>query len=136
MDSSIAVLERFIDRLTGPMHVRFIVQPVMAIILGIRDGIRDAREGRTPFLQDVCTRPEGRARKLKEALVRLLIPLIVAIVLDAVVQYMLFQRVRVLGAVVVGTVIMGLPYSIARGITNRIASARIHAPFETRPSRG
>jgi hypothetical protein len=136
MDSSIAVLERFIDRLTGPMHVRFIVQPVMAIILGIRDGVRDAKEGRTPIIWDLCTRPEGRARKLKEVLVRLLIPLIVAIVLDAVVQYMLFQRVRVLGAVAVGTVIMGLPYSIARGITNRIASTRIHTPFETRPSRG
>jgi hypothetical protein len=136
MDSSVAVFQRFIERLTGPMHVRFIVQPVMAIILGIRDGLRDAREGRTPFLQDLCTRPEGRAGKLKETLVRLLIPLIVAIMLDAVVQYMLFERVRVLGAIVVGTLIMGLPYSIARGITNRIASARLHSPFQTRPSRG
>lgn len=136
MDSSIGVLQRFIERLTGPMHVRFIVQPVMAIILGIRDGVRDAREGRTPLIWDLCTQREGRARKLKEVLTRLMVPLIVAIVLDAVVQYMLFQRVRVLGAIFVGTVIMGLPYSIARGIANRIASARFHAPFETRPSRG
>ena len=136
MDSSIGVLQRFIERLTGPMHVRFVIQPAMAIILGIRDGIRDAREGRTPIIWDLCTRHEGRARKLKEVLTRLMVPLIVAIVLDAVVQYMLFQRVRVLGAVVVGTVIMGLPYSIARGIANRIASTRIHPPFETRPSRG
>jgi hypothetical protein len=65
-----------------------------------------------------------------------MIPLIIAMIVDAIVQYVLFQRVRVWGAIVVGTVIMGLPYSIAKRITNRIASARIQRPLETRPSRG
>jgi hypothetical protein len=43
MDSSIALFQRFVERLTGPIDVRFIVQPAMAIMLGIRDGVRDGR---------------------------------------------------------------------------------------------
>jgi hypothetical protein len=49
---------------------------------------------------------------------------------------MLFQRIRVLGAVITGVTIMGLPYSFARELTNRITSARSHPPLQTRPSRG
>lgn len=85
---------------------------------------------------DLCTRPEGQNRQLKKVLERLLIPLIVAVVLDGIVQYLLFRRVRVLGAVITGVTIMGLPYSFATGLTNRIVSARSHPPLQTRPSRG
>jgi len=132
MNSSLSVFERFIARLTGPMHVRFIVQPAMAILLGIRDGIHDARERRRPFLWNLCTRPERRKEELKMALERLAIPLIIAVFLDAVVQYILFRNVRAWGAVVVGTTLMGFPYLIAREISNRVAS-RIGRPAEIRP---
>lgn len=136
MDSSLPGLERLVARFTGPMNLRFIVQPLIAIILGIRDGVHDAREGIAPFLWNLCTRREGRKRQLNKVLKRLLIPLIVAVVLDAIVQYMLFQRIRVLGAVIMGVTIMGLPYAFARELTNRIVSARSPAPLQTRPSRG
>lgn len=75
------------------------------------------REPRPSF--GAYTRPEGRQRQLKQALDQLVIPLVVAIVLDGIVQYLLFKRVRVLGAAVVGTLLMGVPYSLARGLTNR-----------------
>ena len=133
MDSSLSVFERFIARLTGPMHVRFIVQPAMAILLGIRDGVRDAGEGRPPFLWSVCTQRERRKAQLRKALERLTIPLMIAILLDAVVQYMLFRTVRLWGAVLVGTILMGLPYSIARSISNRVASRIGRRPAEIRP---
>jgi hypothetical protein len=125
MNSSLDIFERFVARFTGPMNLRFIVQPAMAILLGIRDGIHDSKEGEIPFLWALCTRREGRKDQLKKAIKRLTIPLAIAIVLDGIVQYLLFQRVRVLGAVIIGTAIMGLPYSIAREITNRIASTRV-----------
>jgi hypothetical protein len=115
------------------MHVRFIVQPIMAAILGIRAGIHDARQDTPPFIWSLCTQPEERTRQLKQALKHLLIPIIVAIVLDGIVQYLLFHRIRVLGAVTLGTILMGLPYSLARGLANRVVSARGHSP--TRHSR-
>jgi len=108
------------------MHLRFIVQPIMAAILGIRAGIHDSRQATPPFIWSLCTQSAGRKRQLKQAGEHLVIPLIVAIVLDGIVQYLLFQRIRVLGAVILGTILMGLPYSLARGLTNRIVSARSH----------
>src|ERR1700741_1495304 len=41
--------ERFfrdiLARLSGPGRLRFIVQPTVAIVLGIRSGVKDTREG-------------------------------------------------------------------------------------------
>ena len=122
MDWFSPAFERTVARLTGPMNARFIVQPIIATALGIRDGLHDARAEQPPFLSDLYTHPD-RKELFKKALHRLMIPLIVAIALDIVVQFMLFQRVRFLGAVAIGAVIMGLPYSLAREIANRIASA-------------
>jgi len=134
MDSSLDIIQRLTLRLTGPMHLRFILQPVMAIILGVRDGVRDAKAGNPAFLWDL-TQSSGRKRHVKDAFERLLIPFIVAIVLDGIVQYLLFHKVRILGAVVLGVTIMGVPYSLARGLTNRIFSAHRHAPVESHSTR-
>jgi len=136
MDPSLDAAARFVARLTGPMHFRFILQPIMAIILGIRDGVQDAKSGTPLFIWDLFTRPREQKHKLKNALKRLLIPMIVATVLDGIVQYLLFKEIRILGAVVIGATIMGLPYLSARGLTNRIVSARTHKTLAAGPSRG
>ena len=120
-------LKDLLARLTGPMHFRLIVQPAVAIALGIRDGLKDARAGRAPFVMDLIVRPEGRRRQIKGALKSLIKPLIVAIVLDAIAQYLMFKTIYAGAAVFVGTMIMAVPYSLARGLTNRIASPRIRA---------
>jgi len=132
-DPLIGPIERFLARLNGPMNVRFIVQPVMAMLLGARDGVHDAREGEPPFLWNVCMHAETRREQCKACLKRLAIPLIVATVIDAIVQYMLFQRIRFLGAMFMGVLVMGVPYLLAREVANRVVSA--HRPT-LRPSRG
>src|SRR5579863_3241105 len=38
-----------LDRPGGPMTFRFILQPTMAILAALRDGIHDARVGRRPY---------------------------------------------------------------------------------------
>ena len=117
--------ERVLARLTGPMSIRFILQPAMAIVLGVRDGLQDVREGRSPFLWDLYTRSESRDEQIHKALDRLALPLMVAIVLDAIVQLILFDRIHLLGAILVGMTVLGVPYSLAREFTQRIVS---HAP--------
>ena len=47
----------FFDRPGGPMSFRFYLQPVMAIIAAVHDGINDARAGRTPYMQKLISRP-------------------------------------------------------------------------------
>jgi hypothetical protein len=113
----------FVDlaaRLHGPMSMRFLLQPAVAIALGIRDGIKDAKAGTPPFIYDLIFTPKDRQRQLKSAFKTLLKPIIVAIVLDVVVQFLMFGFVWPGAAILVGVFLMGLPYALARGISNRI----------------
>ncbi len=55
-------------RLDGPMHFRFIVQPLVAMFLGARAGLRDARAGEPPFLSAVVRYPGRRSERVTGAL--------------------------------------------------------------------
>lgn len=123
------ILDGIMARVTGPMSFRFILQPLMMIILGIKDGLADAKAGSPPFIFDLVFNPEGRPRDFKNAFKSLVKPIIFATVLDLVAQYLIFKEVRhpavrLVPALVVGTLVMGVPYSIARGLSNRIATRR------------
>jgi hypothetical protein len=48
---------------------------------------------------------------------------IVGTVLDAIAQFLIFQRIHLLPALLVGAFVMGVPYSLARGISNRVITA-------------
>jgi hypothetical protein len=56
-----AALTNLIDRTTGPMHFRILLQPTMAIILAVIDGWKDAKQGRPPYFWSLVTeRPTAR----------------------------------------------------------------------------
>jgi hypothetical protein len=124
VDFLLNILNRVLARLTGPLKLRFILQPIMAILLGVRDGVNDAKAGRPPFLFSVLTDPKGHKHDIRKAMRSLLVPLVIATVLDGVAQYLLFGWIRISGALVVGAMLMGLPYVVARALTNRIVSRR------------
>jgi hypothetical protein len=109
-------------RLTGPAASRFVIQPIVAILLGIRDGIKDARAGAPPFIYDIVTAPADRKRQAGNAWKGIGKSFIVAVVLDAIVQFLILGTVYPGAALIVGIGLMGLPYAIARGWSNRIAS--------------
>jgi hypothetical protein len=57
------------DRPGGPMMFRFILQPVMAFIAALHDGIKDARTGRSPYFWTVLTDAAKRGGRLREGLI-------------------------------------------------------------------
>jgi len=116
--------EKVVARFTGPLHMRLIVQPIAAIILGIRDGLRDARDGEPPYLLSLFSDRTLRREQISSLWASLRLGLVVAMVIDAVVQYLLFRSINVVGAILVGTILMALPYSLARGLANRAATRR------------
>src|SRR5205809_7902076 len=59
-----AFLEDIPRRLTGPGRFRFILQPLPAIVLGIRSGLPDPRAGRPPYLHAVLFHPDPRRRPM------------------------------------------------------------------------
>src|SRR5438552_849458 len=63
-----AFLEDIPRRLTGPGRLRFILQPLTAIVLGIRSGLADARAGRPPYLYGVLFHPDLRRQLMTRTL--------------------------------------------------------------------
>ena len=114
------ISERIADRIFGPLHLRLIFQPLIAIIIGFRDGKVDEAKGNPPFLFSLFQRSHGSKNRWSDHFKSVLIPLLVGILLDIVVQRSLFLRIRIVGAIIAGVVLIGLPYSFSRGLTNRI----------------
>ena len=119
-----AVVDQMAARLTGPMNFRFVLQPLVAIALGVRDGRLDARGGVPPFVIDVLFASEHRRADLASALKSLGKPVLLGTVLDAIAQYQIFRHVGLIAAVLVGAGVIGVPYALARGLANRFNGAR------------
>lgn len=112
--------EGLISGLSGKGQFRLILQPTMALILGVRFGITDAKEGKAPFLFRLFSTRHERWGLFKRSLSDAALPLIVALVMDGLLQYLTLHRVRPLQAVVVGVLLVWLPFTATRGLTNRI----------------
>jgi hypothetical protein len=110
--------------LSGPGRLRFVVQPLIAIALGIRDGRRDAAAGRPPYALGVLFVQGTRKAELMAGLRTLAKPLVVAVLLDAILQYVILRSVRIWHALLAGTILIALPYVAARGLTNRYVQHR------------
>ncbi len=121
---ALSTLDKMIMRITGPMGPRFIFQPLAAIILGIRDGKLDAKANEPPFIYNLIFSPKLRKKQFAKAFESLLRPIVVSIILDIIAQYLIFKQVRLIGALIVGTFVMGIPYAFARALTNRIVSGK------------
>jgi hypothetical protein len=123
LPSSIA--EGIIARIAGPMSLRFVFQPLVGLLLGARDGMRDAKAGEPPFILDLIVNREDRKVKLASLFKSLSKTIIIAIVLDMISQYLIFDQVRISGAIMIAVIILIVPYSLARAITNKIITKRI-----------
>src|SRR5271157_5589698 len=76
-----------LGRVHGPMHFRFILQPLMACIFAVIDGIKDARAGRGPYFWDLFWESGHRRELLRSGWKSVGKIFIVALVLDAVYQF-------------------------------------------------
>jgi len=108
-------------RLDGPLHFRFILQPVMAIIFATIDGIKDAKLGKPAWFWAVATTPEHRRELLKSGWKHFGKIFILAIVLDLVYQFKVQDRVYPLEILTVALALAVVPYVLLRGPINRIA---------------
>jgi hypothetical protein len=130
MDAPLTFYEGLIARLDGPLHFRFIFQPAMALFLGICDGIKDAHEGRPAYLWTICTDFERGRQYLWDGLRSVGKVMLIAIVLDAIYQFIAFRAFHLVGALYAALILAFLPYLFIRGPANRIARwfASRHAP--------
>jgi hypothetical protein len=113
-------MENLVGRVSGPMKFRMLMQPLMAIIFAFRDGRRDAREGRQPYGYDLFTNSSHDRQLLLEAWRSVGKIFILALVLDAVYQFIVVKWFYPVEALVVAFVLALLPYMLLRGPFNRL----------------
>jgi len=122
------ILTRFWDQLiaqpSGPLAFRLILQPAMATILAVLDGLKDARTGRPPFSWTILSDPSKRGAYIREGLKRISRVIAFAFVMDAIYQFMVYRTFYPVEALVTVFVLAVLPYLLIRGPIDRIARRR------------
>jgi hypothetical protein len=119
-----AFFEDLPRRLTGPGRFRFVFQPLVAMVLGLRAGHDDRRAGRPPYILAVLGHPQHRRQMLAETARSLANIVLFGILLDAISQWLILGVAHPGAALVVGPVLIALPYSVARALGNRLARLR------------
>src|ERR1700757_2022284 len=80
------IAEDMVSRVTGPMKFRLVLQPLMATFFAFRDGLKDARAGRTPYFWYLLTDKDHRTEILRNGWRSFGKIFILALVLDAIYQ--------------------------------------------------
>jgi hypothetical protein len=116
-----AFLDDLPKRLTGPGRFRFVLQPLIATLLGIRSGVADARAGRSPYLLGLVTDRQRRGELARDGLATVANLLLMGVLLDSVFQWVILGISHPGAALVVGPVLIATPYAVARALSNRVA---------------
>ena len=122
---SLPVFERIwqnlLDRPSGPKTFRFILQPVMATIAALVDGVKDARTGRNPYLWAILTDPTKRGGRLHEGLISTARVILLGLCMDLIYQFIVFDTFHPAEAVIIAGLLAFLPYLLLRGPITRVA---------------
>jgi hypothetical protein len=110
----------FIARFDGPLHFRLIVQPLMATLFAVRDGTRDAREGRGAYLWALLTDHAERRYLLESGWKGISKVFVLAFALDVVYQFLEWHGLKALQASLTAIVLAVVPYALLRGPINRL----------------
>jgi hypothetical protein len=120
-----------LDRPDGPMTFRFVLQPAMAALAAFRDGIKDARLARTPYVLALLRgvrSAEGRSGRLWEGIVSTARILILGVVIDMIYQWLEFKTFYPAQSAVIAVLLAFVPYLMLRGPFERIARLWLRRP--------
>ena len=113
--------EQMVARPEGPLAFRFYIQPLMASLLALRDGIKDAKEGRPAYFWSLFTDAEHRAEHLRDGWGSIGKVFVLALALDVIYQLIVLKSIRPVEGLIIATVLAIIPYLLVRGPICRIA---------------
>jgi hypothetical protein len=111
---------QLLERPSARMWFRFILQPTMAVIAAVHDGLRDVRAGRSPYVRAILRKPEKRAERLREGLNATARIILLGLAMDTLYQILVLGSFYPNEAVVVALLLAFLPYVILRGLVARL----------------
>jgi hypothetical protein len=110
-----------INRPNEPMAFRFILQPAMALIAAIHDGMKDARTGRSLYFWTVLRDPQKRIARLREGLNATARIILLALAIDVIYQIIVLNTFYPVEALLIGVQLAFVPYVLMRGPAARAA---------------
>ena len=108
-------------RVGGPMAFRFILQPGMAFVAALHDGIKDARYGHKSFFWNVREGSLQQSGRLREGLIATARVALIGLSMDVIYQFKEFDRFYPAEAVMMALLLAVLPYFIFRWIVENVA---------------
>lgn len=110
-----------VNRPGGPMAFRFILQPAMAVIVALHDGIQDARLGRNPYLWTILTDAHESPGRIREGLIATGRIILLGLVMDGIYQAVVLKTFFPGEMVIVSLLLAFIPYLLLRGPICRLA---------------
>src|SRR5262249_2957777 len=110
----------------GPMTFRFFLQPTMAAIAALHDGVKDAREGHKSFFWRAWRHPSEQNGRLPGGLIspaRIMLP---GVRMDVVFPFKELDEFYPAEAVVIALLLAVIPYFVFRWIIEGIARWWMH----------
>jgi hypothetical protein len=114
--------QNLLERPSGPMTFRFILQPIMASIVAWRDAVKDARTGRSPYLWTLLTNRAKAGGRLQEGLIATARILLLGLVMDVIYQAIVFDTFHPGEAAIISILLAFVPYLLLRGPISRVVA--------------
>jgi hypothetical protein len=118
------VVDNMAARLTGPMPLRLVVQPLIASIFAIRSGLADARAGKPPYFWALFSDPAHRAEMVQDGWKSVGKVFVAALVLDVIYQIVATHFVYVGEAIATALTLAIAPYLILRAAVTRLVGKK------------
>lgn len=112
--------DMLLGRRDGPLSFRILIQPLVAAMFGIREGVKDARAGHWPYGWLILTRARRRGALVREGWLHVRTVFLAALAIDLIYGYIVFRHVYPGQLLVVVTTLAVLPYVLCRGLSNRL----------------
>ncbi len=94
---------------------------MIAIILGVYGGMADAKAGNPPYLWRLISHAKRSKELLISGFAAISNLLAFGIILDVVFQFVLYKAVHPGAALIVGPILICVPYAVSRALTNRLS---------------
>lgn len=117
----------------GPFALRLVLQPLMAALFAVRDGVADARAGRALYFWAVLHDPGQRRERLVEGVKATAKVVLLGVLIDAIYQSRVHGTVYPGEALGIALLLGFIPYLLIRGPAARVARRRqgdVHGQIE------
>ena len=106
------------------MKLRLIIQPLVACVFAVRSGLRDARDGRSPYFWALAFDAGDRRELLGQGWRDIAMLFVAAVILDMIYQLIELHTVYSGEAIVVAVLLAIIPYLLVRAAVTRLVAKK------------